>query len=234
MIPVLDIFKRVQDLSRKDKSGYMSSEEFTRDLNETQQILMDYRWDRFAKKQITIDSLNPFVKEVELRIDKGFVDFPEDYRHRIEMGNVFVENVYNEDCTVSNPSVEETELRYLAPNEERLTMSSFIRRPNIAKKRIYHTFVNNRIKILPKETIGYVVLKYLSQPPDAIYATVVNPTSDKEDYDAGTSVDLIWNRQDLHDIVDIMLLFKGIEVRESALISWVMNRKRIVDDSQVQ
>lgn len=234
MIPVQDIIKRVQDLSRKDKSGYMSSEELTRDLNETQQMLMDYYWDRFSNSQDGIDSLNPFIKEVELQIKNGFVDFPDDYRHRIEMGNVFIENQYGDNCSVSNPKVTEAELRYLHPSEERLTVTSHIRKPSVEKKRIYHSFVNNRIKILPKETVGYVVLKYLAQPPVAIYATTINPTTDKEEYDASNSVDLEWNAQDLHNIVDIMLLFKAIEVRESALVNWVMARKRIVDENPVK
>ena len=234
MISVLDIVKGLEDLSRKDKSGYMSSEEITRDMNRAQQILMSYRWDRYSKKEATIDSLNPFVKEQQLQIVKGFVDFPSDYRHRIEMGNIFIENAHNDDCTVSNPTVTESELRYLAPNEERLTLSSPIRKPSIAKKRIYHTFVNNKIKILPKETVGYVVSKYLSQPPVAKYATIVNPATDKEEYDPSNSIDLQWNPQDITHFIDLMLLFKGLSTRESALINWVMTRKRIVDENPIQ
>ncbi len=229
MVRVEDIFNRVRDLSKKDKSGYLSSDEFNRNLNETQQILLDYYYDRFGDDQYDQDSINPFLKEVEIPVINGFVDFPEDYRHRVEVGNIYVENVYSSNCDINNPKVEEYPLRYLAPDEERLTKSSPIRRPSVDKKLIYHTFVNNKIKILPKTVQGVVAFKYISQPPEAIYATSLNTVTDKEDYDDANSVNLIWNEQDKHNIVDIMLMFLGIQIRETALINWVMARKRIMN-----
>ena len=42
MINVQTLFNRVKDLSRKDKAGYMSSEEFNRNLEEAQSLLMDW------------------------------------------------------------------------------------------------------------------------------------------------------------------------------------------------
>lgn len=232
MISVEFIFNRVRDLARKDKSGYMSDLEFNRNLNETQHILLDYYYERFGDGQYGQDSINPFLKELLLPITNGFVDFPDDYRHRVEVGNVHVENVYTADCKVNNPKVEEYPLLYLHPDEERQTMASAIRRPSKEKKLIYHTFVNNRIKILPKTIVGNIALKYISQPPEAIYATTLNTDTDKQEYDAANSVDLIWNEQDKHNIVDIMLLFLGIQIRESALINWVMARKRITNGKE--
>jgi hypothetical protein len=233
MIQVVDIFNRVRDLSKKDKSGYLSSEEFNRNLNETQQILLDYYFERFGRDQYDQDSINPFLKEERLPIVNGFVDFPSDYRHRVEVGNIYIENVYNSDCTVSNPKVEELALRYLHPSEERLTLNSAIRKPSIKKKLLYHTFVNNKIRIRPSEAQGTIALKYIMSPPEAKYATVVNVNTDKEDYDPINSVDLIWNEQDKHNIVDIMLMFLGIQIRESALINWVQARRQIIDENRV-
>lgn len=229
MISVQSIYKRVQDLSRKDKGGYMSKDEFNRDLNETQHVLMDYYYDRFAKQQYHVDSLAPFTKENHLLITNGFCDYPDDYRHRVEIAYAIIENVYNNDCTVSNPTQEEVSCRYLHPDEERLTITSAIRKPSLVKGRLYHTFVNNKIKVLPLTAKGYLVMKYISQPILARYETVVNPATDSEDYDISNSIDLAWNPQDEHNIVDIMLLFKGIQTRESALINWVIQKKQIVD-----
>ena len=61
MVSILTVFQRVQDISRKDKSGYMSSAEFTRDVNEVQNILMRYYYRRFELEQLIVDSLMPFI-----------------------------------------------------------------------------------------------------------------------------------------------------------------------------
>lgn len=227
MIEVELIFKSVQDLSRKDKSGYMNSEEFTRDLNRAQELLLSYYSEDYGRVGMLRDSLIPFLKEVLLPIDNGFADFPSDYRHRIEVGNVHVENVFTNCSPAGDPISKEYPCRYLHPNEERLTISSPIRKPAISKNRYYHTFVNEKIKILPKEAKGSVAFKYIMNAPIAKYATVVNTSSMKEDFDPVNSINLVWQQQDINNIVDIMLLFKGIQVREGALISWLGQKKQL-------
>ena len=64
-------------------------------------------------------------------------------------------------------------------------------------------------------------LKYITDPPAGLYSTVINTTTQDEDYNALTSVDLIWNEQEQPELVKILLYFKGIEVRESAIIQWI-------------
>lgn len=225
MIPIQTLFERVRDLSRKDKAGYMSSDEFNRDLLEAQTLLMDWYYKMFEKHQKGLDSLSPFIKELLLPINNQFVTFPIDYRYKLEMGYVYSKNVKNENCEVQNPELDYKNMQHLKANEVLSTTSSAIRKPKIdvstGSGKFAYTYVNNQIKVFPKELIGYVYLKYITDPPVATYATTVNTTTSEEDYDAINSVDLIWNEQDLPNLTNLMLLFKGIEVRETALIQWV-------------
>ena len=98
MINVQTLFNRVKDLSRKDKAGYMSSEEFNRNLEEDQSLLMDWFYSSFEKNEKTLDSLAPFIKETTLSISNQFVSFPSDYRYKLEVG-------YNYTCLLyTSPS----------------------------------------------------------------------------------------------------------------------------------
>ena len=219
MVNINNIFDRVQDLSRKDKSGYMSSEEFNRDFSQAQDILYEYYYEQYERSQEIVDSLNPFHVEVELLIENGYCELPIDYRHRTEVGYLKIKNP--DICGPGEPSISPYPVPYINANEERETLASAIRKPSVVKNRYYHTFINNKLRILPTDISGYIVLKYLKVPPPALYAVTLDVVNDEENYDPLNSINPIWNNQDAHHLVDLMLLFKGIEVRENALIEWV-------------
>ena len=223
MVRVQTLFNRVRDLSRKDKAGYSSAVEFNRDLAEVQDILMEYYYMMFEMNEMGLDSLSPFIVEKDLVIANQFCEFPNDYRYKLECGYVFSQNVNTKDCKVKNPILDYKEAQHLRSNEVLKTINSPIRKPKLGRKYAYE-FVNNKIKVYPRELVGYWHLKYIIDPPVATYAVTVNQATDEEDYDAQNSIDLIWNRQDQHNLVDLLLFFKGIEIRESLLLQWVQQK----------
>lgn len=219
------IFDRVQDLSRKDKAGYMSSEEFNRDFSQAQDILYEYYYERFEQTQEIVDSINPFHKEVNLPISGGYCQLPQDYRHRTEVAYLLVEN--SDSCTPGEPTTTPYPMSYLNANEEQETLASAIRRPSLEKRIFRHSFINNKLRVYPKNLTGYIAMKYLAKPPAAVYGVTLDVANDQENYDPATSIDPIWNDQDGHHLIDIMLLFKGIETRETALIEWIGAKRNI-------
>lgn len=229
MVSVKFVFDRVADLSRKDKAGYMSADEFNRDLAQAQDVLMQYYYEQYENTQRIVDSLMPFVKAQNLLINAGWVDLPSDYRHRLEVGYIYSEN--SNECGGGEPLQDPYPMRYLNANEEMETMQSAIRKPSLAKKLFYHLFLNNRIKVLPSGLVGYIYFKYIQVPPEAIYGVTLDVVNDQQNYDPSTSINLIWNEQDAHHLVDIMLLFKGIAVRESALIEWLQQKQGITQSA---
>jgi hypothetical protein len=130
-------------------------------------------------------------------------------------------------CGGAEPKVDEWDMTYLNANEERETKQSAIRKPDISTKCVYHAFVNNRIKVLPQTLLGYIKLKYLKVPPAAIYGVTLDVANDQENYNPATSVNSIFNDQDTQNLVDLMLFYKGIEVRETPLLEWVGLRRQL-------
>lgn len=219
------IYDRVTQLSRKDKSGYMSSDEFNSNLEQAQNMLMAFYYYRFEQEQEIVDNLNPFVVEVTLAIANSYVQLPLNYRHRLQLAYLKIEN---ENCPpLPVPKHERIIMHYCSANEQALLESSAIRRPSLANKSLHHTFVNNKIRVLPRDLLGYVELKYLRNYNSAIYATTLDIVNDQENYDPINSVDLEWEVQDVDNIVDIMLLFQGISSREDALFQFVQQRLSI-------
>jgi len=244
MISVQKVFNRVRDLSRKDKAGYMSSEEFNRDLSEAQTLLMDYYYKMFEQHQRALDSLEPFIKVTNLPILNQFCEFPTDYRHKLEAGYCFTKNSTKKaadcdianignNCIVGNPTVDVRGMQHLNSNEVLKTLSSSIRKPKINLEKgtgkFAYELVNNKIKVYPKELNGFVQWKYIADPTEALYNTTLDIANQEEDFNPtdaliNPSVDLAWNEQEQPQLVSLMLMFKGIEVRETALIQWVMQQ----------
>ena len=222
MISVQFVFESVNDLSRKNNAGYTSSEEFNRHLSKVQDILMRYYYKLFEEKQIVVDALMPFLVESRLIIGaNGIVAMPEDYRHRLEVGYL---DIQNPDCDNDEPTIKPKPCHYLAANEVIETLSSPIRKPS-KKKGIYkHTFVNNYMQLYPEDLTGYCHFKYIRDPKEALYNTTIDTVNRIEVYDPTTSIDLEWNDQDKDNIVDLLLMFRGIAIRESALIQWVQQK----------
>ena len=224
MILTKFIFDRVATLSKKDKAGYMSASEFTDDLNQAQETLMDYYYDEYENTQRIVDSLLPFLKEVVLPINNGYVNFPADYRHRVQLQYL---KTYNEGCHPIAPTVSVFPMDYVNANEEAYNESSAIRKGSLAKENFYHTFINGKIRVLPRTLLGNVEFKYLIQPPAALYAVTLDVVNQEENYDAANSINLLWNQQDALNLVDILLVFKSIETRESALVEWLGQKRQL-------
>jgi len=224
MISVQTVFERVKDLSRKDKAGYTSAAEFNRNLAEAQTLLMDWYYKMFEANEKTLDSLAPFIKETSLLITNQFCAFPTDYRHKLEGGYNFTYN----NCDGVNPTTNTVGMQHLKTGEVMKTLSSAIRKPKIDVEKqtgkFAYTFVNNMIKVYPKELTGSIYFKYITDPPVSLYNVTIDLVNQEEDYDPATSIDLQWGEQDQSNLVDLMLFFKGIQVREGDLLQWVVQK----------
>lgn len=216
MIDVNSVYQQVQTLSRKNQAGYASGNEFNDQVRLVQNILFDYNMDRYEKDLGIADSLHPFLQSVAIPIVAGRVTLPTDYRHRVEVSVGYISGAVT--TYYSAP--------YLQGNEEQETNESYVRRPNIERRRFYHTIDASGIKILPTMN-GKVLLKYLRQPVDAVWAFDDNTTAYTEDYNSATAVHFEWEPKDETNLVDLFLYLKGIQVRQSELLEWVATKNLI-------
>ena len=229
MISVDLVYKRVnEDLSRKNKSGYTSNDEFNRDLDEAQIILMNYYHHLFQETKHLADAVAPFVKSDTITLQGQVVQLPADYRHMIEIAIDYLKNP--EECGVE-PKQKRLVVEFARANEVERYRSSYIMRPNLDKGVAFWTFLDGAIKVWPK--VSVVDVMYLRNPSDATRGVTINTVDDLEVYNAATTTDLEWPASELSNFVDICLLFKGVAVKESALIQYAATKTQAIKQSMI-
>jgi hypothetical protein len=223
MVLVKYIHDRVnKTLSRKNQAGYSTTEDFNGDLKDSENMFMEFLYKKFEETQKISDALNPFVREVELPIFDGFIQYPLKYRHPLEM--VYKYTKSSPEC--KEPISAEILMDKLQTNEERDTMVSAIRKPSLENGLLYWTQLSDRIRIRPNTLTGSVLFKYLINPTYGEYKTTIDFNNQVEVYDP-SSVDLMWNEQETTDIIDLVLFHKGVSIRDSELLNFAMQKMQI-------
>lgn len=223
MVSVEYIFKRVNDaLARKNQAGYSSASDFNGDLRDSENILYEFFYKDYEVNQKISDALAVFLEEKEFPILNGIVTIPPDYRHPIEM--VYVKKTTDDKC---NSVAEEVLMDKLQSNEERDTLASAIRKPSLEKGLLYWVQLSDKFRVRPTSLQGSVIFKYLRQPNFGVYSTKVDLVREMEVYDSATSKDLEWKESESVGIIDLMLLHKGIEIRDSELVQFAQAKMQI-------
>ena len=214
MIPVRRIFLRVNELSRKDRGGYVDVENFNRNLNDVQDVLLNYYFKMYETSKEVSDAISPFVVSTVLNVRGGRVAKPSNYRNCLSIRDtkaVLVGRItrWEDGHDFEQMNVDETSW----------TLDSPIRKPS-SNHRTWRYEMRDDVFLLHPKSFEKVKLVYLKNPPDAIYAVRVNPNLDEPIYDPDNSVDLIWSESEEQNILDLMLYFRGIETRDSELIQF--------------
>lgn len=221
MIPIVDIYRRVLDLSRKGRSGYLNAEEFTRHCNEAQDLLFRFYFKKYEEDQIITDALRPFVKDALAQLTNSRAPLPADYRHKIAV-SVF---------RMNQGSYTQYPIQFIRNHEVDLTRISPIRKPVLSEPRSWrYSIADNFFSVVPEMEGGYKIV-YLCNPPNGKYAVTINGGTDEEDYDAGNSIDLIWNTQEMTNIIDLVLFLIGFQVKDNEIIQFA--RKNLITLNQV-
>lgn len=224
MIPIETLYKRTtNDLLRKGKGGYISSEEFNRAVSDAQNMLQNFYLSKLDSDIKYLNHLSPFVKEKICAVNNScLVVLPGNFRRHLELSYY---NIPDADC---DSDEIDTKARYPAyfvkSNEEYLTVTSPIRKAS--GTRILYTVLDGALRVTGAES-NRVYVKYIIHPPVAVRGYTPNLTTDREDYDPSTTVDLIWNSQDEVNLRDILLLNQGIQIRESELLQWLSASRQI-------
>lgn len=220
MIPVQTIYNRVaKDLSRKHMTGYSSAEEFTRDLADSESILFEFYYAQFQKNGKFTDALLPFVVENYLQVTDYIFDKPDNYRHFVEAAFDYIEA----DCC-DDIKRRPIPTFLVDGNQERYISTSYIRKPTAAKGQFFYSWVNDKGRLISDKPNGKLFFKYLRQPVNGVYAATINQTLQIEEYDAVNSVNLEWPAQEATQIINLMLLHKGISVATTDLIQFATQK----------
>lgn len=226
MISTQYIYERVSDLIQKQQAGYMPSSSFNRDIEAANLVLYEYYFVQYEQTKKIANAMTPFLVEKPInRVSatnfSAVFDYPQDLFHETELK---FEKTVNKDC---GNEISIVPIDYLQDNEEAYTLSSPIRRPNLDKNIIRWNRKNNKIHVYPKE-VKQILIKYLKQPVKPVYATVpdINAFQDIEVYDPLNSVDFEWDMQEAENIVDLILLYQGMQLRETAIIQFAKLKQK--------
>ncbi len=222
MISVNEVYTMINNLARKTKGGYTSTDEFNLVSKLSEYVLYDYYLESAEVSNRISEALRPFVKEAVISQSGGLYALPSDYQQKISFEVQLIEN--QPDC--ETPSVEWCPGTFLDTHEDELVQKSAIRRASLDKKKFNGIFVQtDSLKVRPSSFTGRISLKYYAQPVVAFRGYTVNPVNEDEDYDPGTSTDYSWNVLEQSNIIDLLLFYKGLSIRESAIINWVQAKK---------
>lgn len=221
MISVERIYQTLLDLTRKDQAGYSSSDEFNRALNVVQEVLYNFYLDTVEDKAMLRQALSPFIKKSKLTLVNGVYALPEDFR--LEESVEFV--TYNQVGTVRTPEVWPA---YQYGGQGRaLELSSPIRKPSDANRTYGYDFHEDGIRGYPRDFTGEVWLDYYSNPPEAKRGFSIDSVNIIEVYVENETIDLIWNVSEVDNLIDLMLAYRGLAIKDSAIVQWAAQRGTI-------
>jgi len=215
------IFQSVKDLAIKGKSGYFNNAQYNGRINDAQNILFLYYMKKWEVSDQIADSLRPFIKKSDITLTSGVGSVPSDYRHRIEGNYIYIDNS-------GNSAVERTiPIDFLNSNNKSQTLHSIIRKPSVAEGRIYMD-ITGSLFAYPKIT-GDIEFEYLSNPLRLNRTVTVDETTKEEIYAPGDGafVNLQWATQDETNLLDIMLIFMGLGVRDNDITRFALTQKQL-------
>jgi len=221
------IYERVSDLIQKQQAGYMASSSFNRDIEAANLVLFEYYFVQYELTKKIANAMTPFLVEESIN-NIGTTNFSSIFNYPTELFHeteLKFEKTVNKDC---GNEVSIVPIDYLQDNEEAYTLSSPIRKPNLDKNIIRWNRKNNQIHVYPKE-VKSIYIKYLKKPRTPFYGTTIittSPDRDFEEFDPATSVDFEWDLQEAENIVDLILLYQGMQLRETAIIQFAKAKQK--------
>jgi hypothetical protein len=230
-VSVQYIYDRVSSLIKKDQAGYMTTPSFNLDIKAANDVLLEYYYVIYEQTKKIANALTPFVIEVPLTNSgqtqfSSIFDYPTDFYHETELK--FIKTI-NSEC--SEPISTMETIDYLQDNEEGYTLSSPIRRPRITDNEtiVRWNRKNNKIHAYPVQ-VKEIILKYIRKPVVPIYSTTptATPTGTFEVFSPPPiSVDFEWGDQEAENIIDLILLYQGMQLRETAIINFAKTKQKL-------
>lgn len=217
MINVDTLYSRIKDLARKDKSGYLTNDEFNRNLVNAQTAIYEYYFSIFEQTQVVPDRMAPFVVQGSFALPaSGLVALPSLFKHTLRVNFIKVTNVAG-----GAPVTSKIEALPIEATEIDLTLSSPVRGPSVANRNIYYRVAGTNLQVFNGGIHGGVEFEYLRQPETPERAVTLDTDNDEESYDSANSTQLEWDSHVEPHFVDVLLYYYGLPTRQSEIIQWL-------------
>lgn len=227
-INVDTLFTRVnEDLARKDKAGYNDSTEFNRSLTAAEILYQNFCIEKYQASREISESLRPFMVSFNQPISNGYVTLPSDYRYSTDSRVKLVVNNPGGQPTTSEYPCEEIKNSQIG-----FMQRSVVRGAGADNEIFYFQLFPTKKKIFPFPTRGNFLMTYIRVPTYGVRAVTVDTANDQENYDANNSVQMEWNQQDQIHFEDILLYYKGIQIRDSEILQWIAAKDQSIKQNK--
>lgn len=218
MIDVDLLYNLTNDLIQKDsQGGYTSNSEYNRLLALAQETLFEFFYDNRDEADAR-RALNEFHKVRMVYGSGGYYNKPADYKEKEGARLVISES-------------SSIPVHFPARDEMDMTLSSAVRGPSIDRKVVIGEVLPTQFKIWPASSY-FLELRYYTTFPVADRVMTIDVPTQSEVYDADASTQLSWAPFTLRHFTDLLLLFKGVILRDSPLIQWVGMKKDILEKAK--
>lgn len=202
-------FKFVLNLIRKNLSGGLGNEEFEKYWNDEQCAYQDDilgRWQQrnngktgintgLIEDETILQKLAPFISPTTLNIENGKSDKPDDFIYRLSLmsGNF---NCYK--------------INY---NQRDSVINNVIDPPSLTTNTYYFLEYENYYEFLPN-TLATATLDYVKTPPNVKWGFTY-ATNGQQIYNAGTSVQPLWDNNSCREICKRVLKNIGVSFKDA-------------------
>ena len=210
---ILRVWNRVNDLAKKDQSGYNTAAEFNDRIDQVQLEIVEKIYTYLGYTQRAADILAPFIKTVLLASSNtGVVTPPSDCLHYLSLSYQYTDPI---------SGIRWIPCRQLDSNAVDLTAQNPVRNTNPAQNRVQY-FNENNLTTICTNSSSQVKIRYVQRPAISQIAFTAQQSSGQyyQTYDPINSIDLLWNDAAFNLIVYLMLEKLGVEIREQFLVEF--------------
>jgi len=219
MVSVNSVYQKVLLLTNKSGgAGYLVPEDFNNYIAMVNTDKMNNEFSRFQQTQKVTDTVKPFIVTKNIPISSnGKVLYPNDYYFFLALGT------YNKDEYISETAKCNDE--GITPNYNNITQVP-IKLIDNDKFRVrnlsplyagntdfpFATMYNDYIQVAPRN-LGVCFMDYLKTPNTPIWGYTLDSFG-LPIYDSATSTNFDWDENTENDLVRMVCLYFGLEVRE--------------------
>lgn len=202
-------------------------------MNMASQALFNVYSEKIGTQKVPNEALSPFVGQIV--VDGAFgssIDHSQPVNKIGEKGSV--RKVLSVMARRHN-SATFYNCHPITHTDRSFNLSSKVRGPNLEANRFLYEFSDSNLYchvfIYPKEFTGVLVVDVLLDVQNGFRNVAVNSLTQKEDYSAVGTVNLLWNNSQFENILAIMCSIAGVATRDGNIVQLSEVLKRIKDAS---
>lgn len=203
------LYSFARKLIRKNQSGSLSADDFNKHWNDASNTYLDDLVGRFQPNAIgktgvntgliqnktILQKLAPFTKTTPLAVNSGSANKPSDFIYMLAL------------------RINGVDVIPATHDQKGSINSSVIDPPSASDDKYYFSEILATYSFLPSTFTGFATLDYISNPVDVVWAYTLDG-QDRQVYNAGASVQSLWDDHSNREITKRMLTNLGVSLKD--------------------